>query len=62
MSRFTDAFKAMFARSNEQVLTVEDAAEIDDWVDEGGTAHPAGPPRVVQDPEDEASAEDAGRA
>lgn len=51
MGRFTDAMKSFFSRRTEQVLTPEDAAEIDDWVDEGGTAHPAGPPRVVEDPE-----------
>lgn len=52
MGRFTDAMKSLFSRRTDQVFTPEDAAEIDDWVDEGGTAHPAGPPRVVEDPEE----------
>ena len=29
-------------------MTQEDAAEIADWVNEGGSFDPAGPPRVVE--------------
>lgn len=31
-------------------MTPEDAAEINDWVGEGGALHPDGPPEVI-DPE-----------
>lgn len=32
-------------------LTREDAAEIADWVNEGGSFDPAGPPPVIDDSE-----------
>lgn len=52
MGRFTDSVKSLFARRENRVFTPEDAAEIDDWVDEGGAAHPYGPPRVQDDPDE----------
>lgn len=32
-------------------VTLEDAADISAWVTEGGTADPAGPPRVINEAE-----------
>lgn len=36
-------------------LKREDAAEIADWVNEGGSFDPAGPPRVIEDETDDNS-------
>ena len=44
MSKFTEKIASLFHR--QQPVTGEDAAEIADWVDEGGTTHPAGPPEI----------------
>ncbi|GAA1615251.1 hypothetical protein [Leucobacter chromiireducens] len=52
MGRFTDSVKSLFGRRERRVFTPEDAAEIDDWVGEGGAAHPDGPPRVTDDADD----------
>lgn len=40
-----ERIKSFFRRS--RPLTPEDAAEIADWVNEGGTFDPTGPPRVI---------------
>jgi hypothetical protein len=37
-------------------MTREDAAEIADWVNEGGSFDPDGPPRVLDDHPDEPTA------
>ncbi len=49
MGRISDAMNSLFGRKKSRDFTAEDAAEIDDWVDEGGAAHPDGPPRVVDE-------------
>lgn len=50
MSKLTDAVKSLFSRR--RPVSREDAAEIQDWVSEGGALHPDGPPSVI-DPKDE---------
>ncbi len=47
MSKFTEKIASLFHRP--RPVTREDAAEIADWVDEGGTTHPAGPPKIKKD-------------
>jgi hypothetical protein len=47
MSKFTDKVKALFQRS--RPVSREDAVEIADWVNEGGTFDPDGPPPVIDD-------------
>ena len=51
MSKFTDSVKALFRRS--RPVTKDDAAEIADWVNEGGTFDPEGPPPVIDDDDGE---------
>ncbi|MDJ0318696.1 hypothetical protein [Arthrobacter antibioticus] len=50
MSKFTEKVASLFHRR--RLVTQEDAAEIADWVGEGGAADPDGPPRVDKDSED----------
>ncbi|GAA1813002.1 hypothetical protein [Agromyces neolithicus] len=45
MSKFTEKVKSIF--SKRRPMTPEDAAEIADWVNEGGAIDPEGPPRVA---------------
>lgn len=45
MSKFTTMVKSLFSRR--RPVTREDAAEIEDWVNEGGALHPDGPPTVT---------------
>lgn len=52
MSKFTDTLKSLFRRP--RPVTKEDAAEIADWVSEGGATHPDGPPPII-DGESESS-------
>ena len=47
MSKFTDKVKALFHRP--RPVTREEAAEIADWVNEGGTFDPNGPPPIIDD-------------
>lgn len=47
MSKFTDKVKALFHRP--RPVTREEAAEIADWVNEGGTFDPNGPPPILDD-------------
>jgi hypothetical protein len=47
MGKVTDKIRSMFGRS--RPVTREDAAEIADWVNEGGAPDPEGPPRVIED-------------
>jgi len=47
MSKFTDKVKALFRRP--RPVTREEAAEIADWVNEGGTFDPHGPPPIIDD-------------
>ncbi|CAN5400138.1 hypothetical protein BH09ACT4_BH09ACT4_06190 [soil metagenome] len=44
---FTDRIASFFRRS--RPVPREDAAEIADWVNEGGAFDPAGPPPVIDD-------------
>ncbi|MEQ1736529.1 MAG: hypothetical protein ABL886_09015 [Rhodoglobus sp.] len=44
---FKDTLKSLFRRP--RAVTREHAAEIADWVNEGGTFDPAGPPRVIEE-------------
>ncbi|MDP3208705.1 MAG: hypothetical protein Q8M65_06120 [Rhodoglobus sp.] len=44
---FKDTLKSLFRRP--RALSREDAAEIADWVNEGGTFDPTGPPRVIEE-------------
>ncbi|BBX25434.1 hypothetical protein [Mycolicibacterium alvei] len=45
MSKFTRKVKSIFSRR--RPVPPEDAAEINDWVNEGGALHPDGPPEVI---------------
>ena len=47
MSKFTAKVKALFRRP--RPVTREEAAEIADWVNEGGTFDPNGPPPIIDD-------------
>jgi hypothetical protein len=49
MSKFTDKITSFFRKP--RPVTREDAAEIADWVNEGGAIDPAGPPRVIEEPD-----------
>lgn len=49
MSKFTDKVSSFFRYK--RPLSREDAAEIADWVNEGGAPDPDGPPRVIEDDE-----------
>lgn len=44
---FKEKLGSLFRRR--RPLTAEDAAEVADWVNEGGAFDPAGPPRVDDD-------------
>jgi hypothetical protein len=48
---FKEALERLFQRR--RPMQREDAAEIADWVNEGGSFDPAGPPRVVDDDSDD---------
>jgi len=50
MSKFTETVTSFFRRR--RPITREDAAEIADWVNEGGAVDPAGPPPVIDDAKD----------
>lgn len=45
MPKLTKKVKSLFSRR--RPVTREDAAEIADWLNEGGALHPDGPPPVV---------------
>ncbi|MBP2452052.1 hypothetical protein [Mycolicibacterium lutetiense] len=45
MSKFTRKVKSIFSRR--RPVTPQDAAEINDWVSEGGALHPDGPPDII---------------
>ena len=45
MSKLTEKVKSIFRRR--PPLAPEDAAEVADWVNEGGAFDPEGPPRVA---------------
>jgi hypothetical protein len=47
MSKSTDKVKALFHLP--RPVTREDAAEIADWVNKGGTFDPNGPPPIIDD-------------
>ncbi|MEP6482159.1 MAG: hypothetical protein ABJA94_09155 [Rhodoglobus sp.] len=47
MSKLTEKIASFFRRP--RPVTPEDAAEIADWVNEGGALHPLGPPPVIDD-------------
>jgi len=49
---FNEKLERLFRRR--RPMTREDAAEIADWVNEGGSFDPAGPPRVVEVDTDDA--------
>ncbi|WP_171018744.1 hypothetical protein [Rhodococcus sp. Q] len=51
MPKFIDRAKSLFRKR--RPVTREDAAEIADWLNEGGAPHPGGPPTVVERPQDE---------
>jgi len=51
MSKFTQKVRSIFRRS--RPVTREEAIEIADWVNEGGAPDPDGPPRVVDDHDEE---------
>lgn len=44
---FKDTVKSLLRRP--RPMKAADAAEIADWVNEGGSFDPAGPPRVIED-------------
>ncbi|WP_197508233.1 MULTISPECIES: hypothetical protein [unclassified Mycobacterium] len=44
MSKLTRKVKSIFSRR--RPVSPEDAAEINDWVGEGGALHPDGPPEI----------------
>jgi hypothetical protein len=46
MSKFTERVKSLFRRP--RPVSREDAAEIADWVNEGGAYDPEGPPPVIE--------------
>lgn len=45
MPKLTKKVKSLFSRP--RPVTREDAAEIADWLNEGGALHPDGPPTVI---------------
>ena len=45
MPKLTKKVKSLFSRR--RPVTREDAAEIADWLNEGGALHPDGPPTVI---------------
>ncbi|MGW0174763.1 hypothetical protein ACWDUM_13080 [Rhodococcus sp. NPDC003322] len=47
MSKIGNKVKSLF--SKRRPVTSEDAAEIADWLNEGGAPHPDGPPTVIDD-------------
>lgn len=47
MSKIGNKVKSIFSRR--RPVTTDDAAEIADWVNEGGAPHPDGPPTVIDD-------------
>jgi hypothetical protein len=47
MSKLTEKVKSFFRRP--RPVSREDAAEIADWVNEGGAVDPQGPPPVIGD-------------
>lgn len=49
MSKFSEKVKSLFSRR--KPVTTEEAADISDWVNEGGALHPEGPPKVIDDPQ-----------
>jgi hypothetical protein len=46
MGRFTDGIRRIFGRR--RPVTPEEAEVLSNWVNEGGTFHPEGPPPVVE--------------
>jgi hypothetical protein len=50
MSKLTEKAKSLFRRR--RPVTQEDAAEIADWLNEGGAPHPDGPPPVADSTDD----------
>ncbi len=48
MSKLSEKITSLLFR--QRPVTREDAVEIADWVNEGGAADPAGPPRVIDEP------------
>jgi hypothetical protein len=50
MSKLTEKLKSLFRRP--RPVTKEDAAEIADWVNEGGAVSPDGPPPIAEEPGD----------
>jgi hypothetical protein len=47
MGKFTERLKSMFRRR--RPVTVEEAEVLSNWVNEGGTYDPDGPPPVVRE-------------
>ena len=47
MSKLTEKVKSLFRKP--RPVTKDDAAEIADWVNEGGAVDPAGPPPIIED-------------
>lgn len=47
MSKIGSKVKSLFNRR--RPIARDDAAEIADWVNEGGATHPDGPPTVIDD-------------
>lgn len=45
MPKLTEKVKSLFSRR--RPVSRDDAAEIADWLNEGGAMHPDGPPPVV---------------
>jgi hypothetical protein len=45
MPKLTKKVKSLFSRR--RPVTREDAAEIADWLNEGGALHPDGPPTII---------------
>lgn len=45
MSKLSDKISSFFRKP--RPVTREDAAEIADWVDEGGAVSPDGPPPII---------------
>ncbi|MDV3126192.1 hypothetical protein M1247_14815 [Mycobacterium sp. 21AC1] len=45
MPKLTKKVKSLFSRR--RPVTREDAAEIADWLNEGGAPHPDGPPPII---------------
>lgn len=51
MSKLTEKVRSLFHR--QRPVSREDAAEIADWVDEGGAFSPEGPPPVNEEKDDQ---------